>query len=131
MTTKSTWNRDQREWNFKVCDNLINSKYNNLEIREILEEGFGYTIDSFLFGKVEDQPVLASTRISILCDDIMDIESWTDERKLKRIEELVEQLKPELIELAKRVKIELQEYEDQLLREARKNNYCKKLLKNM
>ena len=131
MTTKDAWNKKERDWCFKVCDNLINSKYTNIEIRQILEDGFSYTVGSFLFNEKKDETVLASTRISILCDDIMDMDSISDEEKLQSVDEIVEILKPELIELAKQVKVKLQEYENQLLDEAEKNNYCKKLIQNM
>lgn len=125
------WTKEQRENIYNICDNLINSKYTNLEIRQAIEDGFDYAVDAFISYETEDQPVFASTRISILSDDIMEMDSITEEEKLQSIDELVEQFKPELIILAKQVKAKLKEQEEQFFKEANENQYCKKLIKDM
>ncbi|MDD9334673.1 hypothetical protein [Candidatus Tisiphia endosymbiont of Dascillus cervinus] len=125
---KKLWLKQDKQDILKICNKWINGCLTAKEIKENIGI-FAWAVNSTL-------PRLEwgylSSQVRILVDDILEMDSITDEEKDQAILELLDNgYEEELQSLAKRViaqiEIDTKEYKEQYLKEAEERGYCRKL----
>lgn len=125
---KNLWSKQRRKNIIEVCNKWIEGNLTAQEIKESIDT-LDWAVDNLL------PPVKAgyiSSDVSILKDDILEMDSITNEEKDQAILELLDDgYKEELKSLARRVIAQIQintkEYKEQYLKEAEEGGYCRKL----
>lgn len=133
------WSKQEREDIKRVCNRWIAG---NLTVKEI-KENIGTLSWAVSVLLPESEKIYthssgkvftiahASNAVDILIDDILEMDSISDEEKDQSILELVKRNMEELQSLAKiviaQIEIDTKEYKKQYLKEAEERGYCRKL----